>query len=141
MTAAEAENAMNIARKKYSNKYSPQNINVYQYWAQINKIVDGDTYDLNISMGFNTSINERFRLLGIDTPETYGVKKNSTEYKKGKAATDFVKTIIKAKDWIEVSVYFGRKEKYGRWLCEIFKDGISLNEQLLVNAHAKVSLY
>ena len=141
MTKAAAKKAMDSARAKYSNAYQPENISVYQYWARVLRVVDGDTCDLNISMGFNTSIQERFRLLGVDTPETFGVKKTSDEYKAGKAAVDFVKTFFKQGDWVEVKVFFGRREKYGRWLCELFVDGISVNEQLLIKDHAKPAIY
>ena len=43
---------------------------MYVYKAKLDRVVDGDTVDANIDLGFDISINKRIRLAGIDTPET-----------------------------------------------------------------------
>ena len=138
MTPAEAHKAVqhSIALNKKSNKYPPKVITTYQYWGEVKRIVDADTMDFNVIMGFDTMFSGRFRLIGINTPEIYGVKKTSEEYQKGMAASDFVKTMIQPGDWVEIEIYQGKREKYGRWLCQVFNDGVSINEQLLIHGHA-----
>ena len=53
---------------------------MYQYKAKVERIVDGDTIDVVIDLGFKITTNQRIRLAGINTPETYNVKKDSEEY-------------------------------------------------------------
>ena len=48
---------------------------MYQYKAKIDRIVDGDTMDIVIDLGFKITTNQRIRLKGINTPETYRCKK------------------------------------------------------------------
>ena len=43
---------------------------MYQYHAVVNRVVDGDTVDLRIDLGFKVWVEKRCRLLGVDTPET-----------------------------------------------------------------------
>ena len=92
---------------------------MFEYKAKVLRVVDGDTVDLEVDLGFRTLMRDRFRLSGIDTPETYGVKKGSEEYKAG----------MKAKEWLEekiggeiilIKTHKDKRGKYGRWLCEIF---------------------
>ena len=42
---------------------------MYTYAARLVRVVDGDTVDLDIDLGFHITVRERFRLAGIDTPE------------------------------------------------------------------------
>ncbi len=112
--------------------YEASSINPYQYWAQVTRIVDGDTMDFEVSLGFGITISKRARLLGVDTPEVWGVKKSSDEYQRGQEASNFVKEIMPEGKWVELIVHKGKvREKYGRFLCEVFVDGLSLNEALV----------
>lgn len=63
---------------------------MYQYKAKAERVVDGNTFDVTIDLGFKINTHQRIRLAGIITPETYSVKKDSEEYKKGLASTEFV---------------------------------------------------
>ena len=67
---------------------------LYRYSARCSRVVDGDTLDLDIDLGFGMHFFERVRLFGIDTPETFGVKKDSDEYARGKAAADRVRELV-----------------------------------------------
>ena len=58
---------------------------MYEYGAKVSKVVDGDTVDLDIDLGFGIWIKERCRLLGIDTPESR--TRDQREKKFGKMAT------------------------------------------------------
>ncbi len=63
---------------------------MFTYKAQVDRVVDGDTMDLVIDLGFKITTFQRIRLRGINTPETYNVKKDSEEYKKGMEAKNYV---------------------------------------------------
>lgn len=91
----------------------------WSYWATVVKVIDGDTYELDVDVGFSITVRERFRLKGVDTPEVFGVKKTSAEYATGMAASNYVKSILPAGTKIEVRTYKDR-EKYGRWLCDVY---------------------
>ena len=67
---------------------------MYHYKAKVENIVDGDTMDVVIDLGFKVTTFQRIRLAKIDTPETYSVKKNSEEYKKGMAAKEYVMSFM-----------------------------------------------
>ena len=63
---------------------------MYEYNAKVLRVVDGDTIDVMIDLGMSVHVKERLRLLGVNSPETFGVKKDSEEYKKG----------LKVKQWL-----------------------------------------
>lgn len=118
---------------------------MYTYYATLEKVVDGDTLELNVDLGFKISTRIRARLLGVDTPEIYGVKKESVEYQKGMEAFQFTK------DWFAtlgsetflVKTEKDKQEKYGRWLATITSlDGSKiLNEDLLASGNAVQLIY
>lgn len=91
----------------------------FRFQARVERIIDGDTLDLVVDMGFRTRKQVRVRVVGIDTAETYGVPKGSDEYQRGQEHTAF------ARDWFEENageedwpfVLSTEKDhgKYGRW--------------------------
>ncbi|MFV0378959.1 MAG: thermonuclease family protein [Mangrovibacterium sp.] len=94
---------------------------MYQYQAEIVKVVDGDTYEVDIDLGLSVWVRgERLRLYGVNTPEVYGVKKDSTEYLSGKAASDFAKSLVRKGDLVIVETLKDEKEKFGRYLAVIY---------------------
>lgn len=104
---------------------------MYEYKAKLIKVVDGDTVDLEIDCGFKIFFRERFRLLGINTPETYGVKRTSEEYLAGlKASVWLEETLLKAKEII-VETTKDKKGKYGRYLALLHVDGVTINVQMV----------
>lgn len=134
----EEEAARHIAARvaERGARFSPAVIRTYQYWARVDRVVDGDTVDLRIALGFNLEASERFRLIGVNAPEMYGVAHASDTYRRGLAACRFLEDLIPAETWVEVTTFSGDREKYGRWLCEIFRDTRSVNRALLVGGHA-----
>ena len=108
---------------------------MYEYKAKVVKIVDGDTIDALIDIGFSVWVKKRIRLHGINTPESR--TRDLVEKKAGLAAK------AQLKEWIEESDYEIRIKshgvgKYGRCLGEIFTEGeISLNTRLIKEGHAK----
>jgi micrococcal nuclease len=118
----------------------------YVYDASVIRVVDGDTLDLLIDLGFRVFTKVRVRLFGVDTPETFGVKKESEEYKAGKAATAFVETWFTEREKVLVKSHDGKplgQGKYGRWLAVVLPrdGGMSLNEALLKHGHAEKVSY
>lgn len=125
-------------KKNYKSKYSTKKITPYQYWGEVVRVVDGDTIDFNIALGFELEFFTRVRLFGVDTPEIHGVKKTSKEYREGKKAAEYVESILPPGKWVELKVFSGLREKYGRWLCEIFIDGRSFNRELIDKGYALI---
>lgn len=116
---------------------------MYKYKTTVERIVDGDTIDVIIDLGFKITTNQRIRLAGINTPETYNVKKNSEEHKKGMAAKNFVIQRIEANKFeaiVETNKYTG---KYGRYIGTIWlaDSETSLNDELVEKGLAKVVHY
>ena len=104
----------------------------YRYRAKLVRVVDGDTIDLDIDLGFYIRITERVRLEGVNTPEIFRVKKESDEYKRGIAAAEFVARRF-ADNGNECVVETKKRGKWRRWLGVIyFADREkSLNEELI----------
>lgn len=109
--------------------------NLYNYKASCFRVIDGDTLELDISLGMWITLREKVRLYGIDTPETYGVKKDSEEYKRGIIAKDFVENFVKDKELI-IKTYKDKSGKFGRLLASVYVDGACLNDELLKNGLA-----
>ena len=106
---------------------------MYQYKATVSRIVDGDTLDVIIDLGFKITTNQRIRLANINTPETFNVKKDSEEYKKGMEAKIFVEERIAANNFdiiIETDKDVG---KYGRYIgtIRLSDNEITLNDELV----------
>lgn len=94
---------------------------MYQYDATIQKIVDGDTYVVDIDLGLSVWIRgEKLRLYGVNTPEVYGVKKGSPEWEEGKKSSEFVKTYIKKNTPVVIETLKDKKGKYGRYLAVVY---------------------
>jgi len=94
---------------------------MYQYNAIVQKVIDGDTMEIDIDLGLSSWIHgERIRLYGIDTPEVYGVKKGSPEWERGNLASIFVKELVKEKEPMLIETFKDEREKYGRYLALVF---------------------
>ena len=103
---------------------------MYEYKATLTRVVDGDTLDLAVSLGFNVCLNERFRLYGINAPEVKGVEREA-----GLRATEWLNATIAGKELAIQTIKDG-KEKYGRWLAIIFAGGANVNEAMVAAGHA-----
>jgi len=112
---------------------------VYEYKAKLDRVIDGDTVDCFIDLGFNINIKERVRLKGIDTPETR--TRDLEEKAKGFAAKDRVIELFEGVESFKIKTELDKKGKYGRILGTIFlpeHTNTSLNDMLLQEGHAKV---
>lgn len=107
----------------------------YDYRASLRRVVDGDTLDLAIDLGFECTLVTRVRLLGLNTPEVVGASKPQ-----GLVSAAFVQQWLDARaGLVLVRSYKAKaKEKYGRWLVEVWApDGsASLNAELLARGLA-----
>ena len=108
---------------------------MYEYYVRkVEGIVDGDTIDANIDLGFDISLTKRVRLNGIDTPES-----RTTDLKEkalGLEVKEWLKHKLEgAKDILIKTQLPDSTEKYGRILGNLYinNESLSLNEQM-VNA-------
>jgi len=118
---------------------------MYEYNAILDRVVDGDTIDVNIDLGFNVWKKIRVRMEGINTPESR--TRDLEEKKLGLAAKDRLVEILKFNDNKCVLKVSG-VGKYGRALATVLvnslsplngEDGITLvdvNKQLIEEGHA-----
>jgi len=113
---------------------------LYTYQAAVVRVIDGDTLVLNIDLGFDSWIEQKLRLRGIDAPEMSTLR--------GVAAKDHVKEIFERVDFVICKTY--KEDKYGRYLADIFysckekdpqviaREGVFLNQELVDQGYAKL---
>ncbi len=106
------------------------------YSAKLVRVVDGDTADAMIDLGFNVWVKNRIRFMGVDAWESR--TRNKEEKVKGLAAKAFVKDLLENSDDGKFSIISHGTGKYGRVLGELFVKGHdkSVNELLKENGHA-----
>jgi micrococcal nuclease len=103
---------------------------MFEYKAHVDSVYDGDTVTATIYLGFFVTVTEKFRLLGINTPEL----RKGDNREAGAAARDYLKNLILGKDVIMQTEK--SQEKYGRWLCRIMLDGVDVNAEMIKAGHA-----
>jgi micrococcal nuclease len=100
---------------------------MWTYQAKVERVVDGDTIDVTIDLGFSIWYKTRMRLLGVDTAEKI------TEF--GKVTK---KLLVDALEGKMAKVEVSKPDKYGRFLCRIWLNSDeSINEQLIRQGVAK----
>ena len=107
---------------------------MYEYNAKLIRVIDGDTIDASIDLGFDVWVKKRIRLYGIDAPESR--TRDLEEKKKGIETKEKLQQILDAND----GVFVVRSEgvgKYGRCLGVIIIDGDNINESLVKEGYAK----
>ena len=106
------------------------------YSAKVVRVVDGDTADAMIDLGFDTWVKKRIRFFGVDTWESR--TRNLEEKKKGLEAKEYVKDLLENSDEGKFLLKSHGVGKYGRVLGELFVKGndTSVNELLKENGHA-----
>ena len=118
---------------------------MYEYNAHVERVVDGDTIDCTIDLGFSTWKKIRVRMEGINTPESR--TRDKEEKKRGLAAKERLKEILKYNDNKCVLKVSGLG-KFGRSLASVYVDTLSsttpkssiteinVNKQLIEEGHA-----
>ena len=102
---------------------------MYQYEAQVLRVIDGDTLDLFVDLGFKVGFNTRIRMIGIDTPEKW--------HPYGKVVKAYLQQELEGnKIFLDVT----KKDKYGRYLGVVYlnkNDEQSVNDKLIEIKMAK----
>ena len=111
---------------------------MFEYKCNLVKVVDGDTVDVDIDLGFGVWLRkQRIRLYGIDTPESRTRDKVEKVY--GLAAKDFLSKMLSTGE-MSIKTHKDAKGKFGRILGELFMNTSvgewSVNQSLVENSHA-----
>jgi len=111
---------------------------MYEYYVRkVDNIVDGDTIDVLIDLGFDILFQSRVRLAGIDTPESR--TKDLKEKALGLESKEYLKKALKdAKSVVIKTEKMDSSEKYGRILGWVYIDGdtVSLNDMMINDGYA-----
>ena len=112
---------------------------MYEYRARVIRVIDGDTVDVDIDLGFGVWLkDERVRIMGIDTPESR--TRDKVEKKFGLAAKARLKELLGATPILKTQVGKGgedMKGKFGRILGDFLtEDGKKCGELLVKEGHA-----
>ena len=116
-------------------RYAPLSLGerMYYYKIELLRVVDGDTVDVRIDLGFNVWHKCRVRLMGINAPESR--TRDKEEKKRGLAAKQWlINTLDSAQADIEMRSH--GSGKYGRILGEIYINDININQLMVSEGHA-----
>jgi micrococcal nuclease len=105
---------------------------MYEYKIKnLVEVIDGDTVDIEIDLGFDVFIKQRLRLQGIDAPESR--TKDLVEKELGLKSKAWLIKKLKQSNLIVQTIKLDSVEKYGRMLGVIYKQGeeISINDQMI----------
>lgn len=114
-------------------------IDLYQYKGKINRVVDADTVDAQLDLGFGITMTQRFRIQNYDAPETWKPR-NEAEKQHGKEATARAIELLMEKDILfQSSKVPGIYGRYGAtiWL----EDGRNFGEVMISEGFAKKKDY
>jgi micrococcal nuclease len=111
---------------------------MYEYYVRkVENVVDGDTIDVLIDLGFDILFQSRVRLAGIDTPESR--TKDLKEKALGLESKEYLKKALKdAKSVVIKTEKMDSSEKYGRILGWVYINGdtVSLNDMMINDGYA-----
>lgn len=124
-----------------ASKHKPSNPTepAYLYRATVVRVVDGDTVDVDIDLGFYVWLkNQRIRLVGINAPEPRGKTKKS-----GKRSSKYLKKLIEGKEIIIRTIKSkkdkgDRKDSFRRWLGVLYLNGMDVNQHMIERGYAEV---
>ena len=110
---------------------------MYYYKVDILRVVDGDTVDVRLDLGFNVWHKCRVRMVGINAPESR--TRDLEEKRYGLAAKEFVKEFVRDKGGSNIVLRtrkYDAKGKFGRILGDIIVDNVSMSETMIKEHHA-----
>ena len=111
---------------------------MYQYKAKVLKVLDGDTVDIDLDLGFNIILaNQRVRMAGIDTPESR--TENKEEKVRGLLSKKKLQEKLAVGSWVTIETQRSdnNDDKFGRILgVFLMEDGKSLNQWMVDNNYA-----
>lgn len=97
-------------------------LSFYNYKATLVRVIDGDTVEVDIDLGFDRiSTRRKLRLLDVNTPE------------RGQPGYDEASALVKATlvNCDQIAVHTVSKDSFGRWLADIWCDDLHLNQMLI----------
>lgn len=101
---------------------------MYTYRAEVMRVIDGDTVELEVDCGFRLKFRDRFRLASINAPE------------KDASSTNYLIQLLSNPDsgsYNTFTIQTTKPDKYGRWLVTILSaDGSSINQKMIDAGHA-----
>lgn len=105
---------------------------MYEYQGRVTDVYDGDTVTVDIDLGLGIwARGQKMRLFGIDAWELRGANAVA-----GRAARDFLRGLVLDR-MVKIRTHRDAREKYGRWLAELYlDDGRAVNRLLLEAGHA-----
>lgn len=104
----------------------------YTYRARLERVIDGDTFELFIDQGFDDYTIKTIRLRGVDTDEIYRTPHDSEEYQRGMDQKEFVEDFLSGEEEWPLSARTFGPGKYGnRWVGYVWKDGVNLSDALI----------
>ena len=107
---------------------------MYEYKCKVKRVVDGDTVDVVLDLGFNIHHACRVRLVGIDTPESR--TRDKDEKVRGNLAKQFLKDSIAKKKVILKTKLRDSRGKFGRVLAEVWVNEQNINETMVTKRYA-----
>ena len=109
---------------------------MYEYACKVDRVVDGDTCDVTLDLGFKILHKCRVRLYGIDTPESR--TRNKDEKARGLLAKAYLEDAIESsKHHVRIQTKLkDSKGKFGRVLGDVVVDGVNINTSMIRDHHA-----
>ena len=109
---------------------------MYEYGCSIDRVVDGDTVDVTIDLGFKIFHKARVRMYGIDTPESR--TRDLDEKARGILSKSFLQDALVQSNKVIIKTQKDAKGKFGRILGELYVNDININ-QLMVDKYLAVA--
>jgi|TARA_R100001460_G_scaffold13602_9_gene30642 micrococcal nuclease len=105
---------------------------MYEYSCTVKRVVDGDTVDVILDLGFDILYKSRVRLFGIDTPESR--TRDKDEKARGKMASAFLENAINNGNSVVIQTKLkDSRGKFGRVLGDVVVDGVNINQSMVDN--------
>lgn len=108
---------------------------MYSYKIELVRVIDGDTIDASVDLGFGLSILRRIRLYGIDTPETR--TRDLDEKAAGLKAKEWLANRLKSATKLSVTTLKDKEGKYGRLIGVLYADNVNIQKTMLSLGLAK----
>jgi len=103
---------------------------LYTYKGIVDRVIDADTFDIIVDLGFQIKMKQRFRLARIDAWEIRGEERHV-----GLKAKAYVQDLVEGK---EVILFSEKEGSFGRYIAEVWVDGINVGDNLLAEGHAEL---
>lgn len=105
---------------------------MYTYRAIVDRVVDGDTYDVTVDLGFKIYHKIRVRLRNVDTPEVFGSRASEA----GRIAAAYVTNMILGKE-VVITTYKTNAKSFDRWVADVTVDDyVDLGTHLIAEGYA-----